>query len=110
MATEVEYTEEFQQWWVTLDPAEQVSVRAKVNLLKEKGTNLRFPHTSGIKDSRHGNMRELRIQHKGEPYRILYCFDSRRIAVLLLGGNKRGNDRWYEENVPKADRLCDELP
>ncbi len=53
---------------VTLDAAEQVSVRAKVNLLKEKGTNLRFPHTSGIKDSRHGNMRELRIQHKGEPY------------------------------------------
>ncbi|GAX37386.1 hypothetical protein NIES3585_34290 [Nodularia sp. NIES-3585] len=54
-------------------------------------------------------MRELRVQHQGEPYRILYCFDPRRIAVLLLGGNKKGSDRWYEENVPKADRLYDDL-
>lgn len=54
-------------------------------------------------------MRELRVQHKGKPYRILYAFDPRRIAVLLLGGSKVGNDRWYQENVPKADKLYDEL-
>jgi len=42
-------------------------------------------------------------------YRILYAFDPRRVAVLLLGGNKVGNNRWYEENVPKADKLYDEL-
>jgi hypothetical protein len=53
-------------------------------------------------------MRELRIQHKGEPYRILYAFDPRRTAILLLGGNKGGEDRWYEENIPKADALYDE--
>ncbi|MFN6519171.1 MAG: type II toxin-antitoxin system RelE/ParE family toxin [Nostoc sp. CreGUA01] len=110
MATEVEYTEEFEQWWLTLDAAEQVSVDARVNLLQDKGTNLGSPYSSDIKGSRHGNMRELRVQHKGEPYRILYCFDPRRIAILLLGGNKQGNDRrWYEENVPKADKLYDEL-
>ncbi|MBW4505034.1 MAG: type II toxin-antitoxin system RelE/ParE family toxin [Scytonematopsis contorta HA4267-MV1] len=54
-------------------------------------------------------MRELRIQIKGEPYRILYAFDPRRVAVLLLGGNKGGNDLWYEENIPKADKLYEEL-
>ncbi|BAY07506.1 type II toxin-antitoxin system RelE/ParE family toxin [Calothrix sp. NIES-2098] len=54
-------------------------------------------------------MRELRVQHQGNPYRILYAFDPRRVAILLLGGNKVGNDRWYEENVPKADQLYDEL-
>ena len=53
-------------------------------------------------------MRELRVKHKGEPYRILYAFDPRRVAILILGGNKVGNDRWYEENVPKADKLYDQ--
>jgi hypothetical protein len=24
---------------------------------------------------------------------------------LLLGGDKTGDDRWYEKNVPKADAL-----
>lgn len=49
-------------------------------------------------------MRELRIQ----PYRVLYAFDPRRAAILLIGGNKTGNDRWYDEHVPIADRLFDD--
>ncbi len=53
-------------------------------------------------------MRELRIQHQGEPYRVLYAFDPHRAAILLIGGNKTGNDRWYEEYVPWADKLYDE--
>jgi len=53
-------------------------------------------------------MRELRIPHQGRPYRVLYAFDSRRTGILLLGGDKTGNDRWYEEQVPVADRLYDE--
>jgi hypothetical protein len=50
-------------------------------------------------------MRELRIQHGGQPYRVLYAFDPDRAAVLLLGGVKTGNDRWYDEHVPQADRI-----
>ena len=53
-------------------------------------------------------MRELRIQHRGDPYRILYAFDPRRTSILLIGGNKRGNNRWYKEFIPIADRLYDE--
>ena len=53
-------------------------------------------------------MRELRVQHRGRPYRVLYAFDPRRTAILLIGGDKTGNDRWYEEFVPLADRLYDE--
>jgi hypothetical protein len=52
-------------------------------------------------------MRELRVQHKGDPYRILYAFDPRRSAILLVGGNKTGDDRWYETYVPIADALYD---
>jgi len=53
-------------------------------------------------------MRELRIQHQGRPYRVLYAFDPRRTAILPIGGDKTGEDRWYETNVPLADRLYDE--
>lgn len=108
MKWEVEYTDEFGDWWGTLTEAEQESIRASVKLLGEFGPNLRYPHTSGINASRHGNMRELRVQHAGRPYRLLFAFDPRRCAILLLGGDKTGNDRWYDENVPVADRLYDE--
>ena len=53
-------------------------------------------------------MRELRIQHRGNPYRVLYAFDPRRTAILLIGGNKTGDDRWYDSHVPRADQLYDE--
>jgi hypothetical protein len=50
-------------------------------------------------------MRELRIQHEGRPYRVLYAFDPRRVGILLVGGDKTGNARWYIENIPKADAI-----
>jgi hypothetical protein len=50
-------------------------------------------------------MKELRIQHEGRPYRVLFIFDPQRNAVLLIGGDKTGSDRWYEEYVPKADAI-----
>jgi len=52
-------------------------------------------------------MRELRIQHEGRPYRVLYAFDPRRTAMLLVGGDKTGNNRWYDEYVPLADAIYD---
>jgi hypothetical protein len=53
-------------------------------------------------------MRELRVQHAGRPYRVLYAFDPRRTAILLVGGDKTGQNRWYERYVPLADRIYDE--
>jgi len=76
-------------------------------LLEKRGPGLPFPYSSGVHMSRHGHMRELRIQHAGRPYRVLYAFDPRRSAILLLGGDKTGSERWYEENVPRADDLYD---
>ena len=52
-------------------------------------------------------MRELRAQAGGDPLRMLYAFDPRRTAILLVAGDKTGDDRWYEINVPIADRLFD---
>lgn len=72
---------------------EQVDVGRVVELLVEHGPSLPFPYSSGIHGSRHRHMRELRIQHAGRPYRVLYGFDPRRAAILLLGGDKTGQDR-----------------
>lgn len=108
MSSEVEYTDEFERWWKTLDESEQASVTAYVQLLEQRGPYLPHPYSSGIEGSRYSRMRELRIQHKGDPYRVLYAFDPRRVAILLIGGEKTGNDRWYDEFVPLADELYDE--
>ena len=51
--------------------------------------------------------RELRVQHEGRPYRILYAFDPKRVALLLMGGDKTGHDRWYEVFVPIAAKIYD---
>jgi hypothetical protein len=107
VAWEVEYSDEFGLWWDTLTADEQKSVDFAVSLLQEAGPTLRMPHSSGVEGSCYPHMRELRIQHGGRPYRILYAFDQRRIAVLLIGGDKTGNDRWYEEYVPQADAIYD---
>ncbi|ELQ15484.1 type II toxin-antitoxin system RelE/ParE family toxin [Pseudomonas poae] len=107
MSWDIEYTDEFGDWWADLDTGEQSSVSASVDLLGLFGPDLRFPHSSDVKGSRHGNLRELRVQHAGRPYRVLYAFDPRRCALLLIGGNKAARHRWYEEHVRVADKLYD---
>jgi hypothetical protein len=108
MSWDIEGTDEFGEWFGALSEDEQEDVIAKVDLLVEFGPDLPFPHSSGIESSRHARMRELRIQHRGRPIRVLYAFDPRRTGILLLGGDKTGDDRWYDVNVPVADRLYDE--
>jgi hypothetical protein len=108
VAWDVEFCDEFGQWWEGLNAAEQKSVDFTVSLLQQVGPTLKMPHSSGIEISRHTHMRELRIQHEGRPYRVLYAFDPRRTAILLIAGDKTGNNRWYEEHVPRADAIYDQ--
>jgi hypothetical protein len=108
MTWDVEFTEEFDAWWNTLSEAQQEDVTASVGLLEQLGPQLPFPHSSGLSGSRHARMRELRVQSGGKPLRVFYAFDPRRIAILLIGGDKTGQDRFYETYVPLADRLYDE--
>jgi hypothetical protein len=108
MAWEVQVSAEFEEWWDELDAAEQKSDDFTVTLLSEAGPTLRMPHSSGIETSRHKHMREVRIQHEGRRYRLLYAFDPRRTAILPIGGDKTGNNRWYEEYAPRADGIYDQ--
>ena len=106
MAYDVEFTDEFREWYeVDLSFAEQKSVARVVVMLEDSGPSLPFPYSSGINGSKFSHMRELRIQHEGRPYRVLYAFDLRRSALLLLGGDKTGDSRWYDKMIVKADAL-----
>lgn len=68
MAWEVEFTDEFEQWWHTLTESEQGKVDARVSLLMERGPNLGFPFSSQVKTLRFPEMRELRAQAGGDPF------------------------------------------
>ena len=108
MPWSVEYTDEFGAWWTTLGDSAQEDIAAIVTQLEARGPQLPFPYSSGIEGSRHGHMRELRVQSGGDPLRIFYAFDPRRTAILLIGGDKTGDDRFYERMIPLADRLYDD--
>jgi hypothetical protein len=105
VAFEIEFTDEFGEWWDALTEGEQTSIDAVIRVLEEQGAALGRPFVDTLKGSRIANLKELRVQHAGQPYRIVFAFDPRRTAVLLIGGNKAGLDRWYDVFIPIAERL-----
>jgi len=107
MTWEVEYTDEFGVWWKSLDESQQEDIDATVQELERRGPHLPFPYSSGVKSSKHSHMRELRIQSEGRPIRIFYAFDPKRVALLLIGGDKTGDDLFYLRMLPIADALYD---
>jgi hypothetical protein len=108
MAWDIEFTPEFEAWWQDLTSAEQIEIDAKVRLLEEFGPVLPRPHSDVIVASKHSNMKELRASTRTRILRVLYAFDPRRTAILLIGGDKAGRPDWYREFVPVADKLFDE--
>jgi hypothetical protein len=104
MAWEIEFTDEFGDWWSDLTVEQQEAIAQRVALLAAKGPSLRRPYVGEIKGSAHDpQMKELRIG-EGGALRILFVFDPRRTAILLFGGNKTGQwNAWYSWAVPAAD-------
>ena len=70
--------------------------------------SLPFPYSSSVFGSKFEHMRELRVQSKGNPIRIFYAFDPKRSAILLIGGDKTGDNRFYERMIPIADKLYED--
>ncbi|MCB0241434.1 MAG: type II toxin-antitoxin system RelE/ParE family toxin [Anaerolineae bacterium] len=101
---EVLGTDEFEQWFLDLNEADSMAVARVVGLLEAKGTALGFPYSSSITGSQYP-LRELRVQSGGRPLRVFYAFDPLRQAVLLLGGNKTGDNRFYLKMIPRAEAL-----
>jgi hypothetical protein len=105
--TEVVATDEFAEWYEALDLKDKTAVNRSVGMLEQDGVTLGFPHSSAIEGTRVA-LRELRVQSQGKPLRIFYAFDPARDAVLLIGGDKTGDARFYERLVQAAERILAE--
>jgi hypothetical protein len=101
---EVIATDEFTEWYSELEDAVAEDVTEAVDLLGRMGTALGYPHSSAIRGAK-APLRELRIQSKGKPLRVFYAFDPDRNAVLLVGGDKTGDGRFYQRLTRAAERL-----
>lgn len=104
---EVLGSDEFEQWFLDLDESDSMAVARVVGLLEVKGTALGYPYSSAITTSRYP-LRELRIQSGGRPLRVFYAFDPLRQAVLLLGGDKTGDNRFYARNIPRVEAIWEQ--
>ena len=104
---EVFATEEMTEWYGSLSDEEANAVDRVVHLLEQMGVGLGFPYSSAIKGSRHP-LRELRVTAGNAELRVMYAFDPRRDAALIIGGNKTGDDRFYDWIVPLAEKIWDE--
>ncbi len=106
MEWSVEGTDQFKEWFFSLSEAEDEAVSAAIDILIETGPGLGRPFVDTISGSRIPNLKELRP--KRDNIRILFVFDPRRTAILLIGGSKTNDwQGWYERNIPEAEQLYD---
>ena len=103
MEWQIKFDTDFESWFDAQSLAFRKEAFAVIGLLKSHGASLGRPRVDTVKGSRFKNMKELRIQFKGRPYRLLFAFDPERNAMILVGGDRGGDKRWYEKNIPIAD-------
>ena len=105
---DVSGTNQFADWYRSLDAKDQAKVDERVELLAQKGPALRRPVVGEITTSTYKNMKELRAKSGRAHLRVLFIFDPHREAVLLIGGDKAEDSQWnnwYVTSVPVADAL-----
>ena len=106
---EVQFDPTFETWADDLDQADAEALLAAIRVLRDRGPALGRPLVDSVKGSRHKNMKELRPGSTGRTeVRVLFAFDPKRRAILLVGGDKSNAwSKWYEVNVPIADERYD---
>ena len=100
-------TDTFSKWIASsaVDESAAEDIRAALIVLREFGPSLGRPRVDSLKGSNLNNMKELRVQSKGRPFRILFAFDPLRQAILLVGGDKTGDKRFYDKLIPIAEKI-----
>lgn len=101
----VNTSDTFDNWFTPLEEALQDDILFVVRLLQEHGPQLHRPYADTLEGTKLSNLKEMRVQHRGQPYRILFAFDPKREALLLIGGNKAGDKRWYKKMIPVAEMI-----
>ena len=105
---QVKITDEFEDWFAGLKSAWQDEIDKTIHLLEHFGPAIPRNYSKPIEGSKIKHLCELRVQCQGHPIRILYAFDPTRTAILLLGGDKTGDGRWYVKNIRIAEKLYHE--
>ena len=105
---EIIQTGVFQEWYEELDADARVAIYEKILVLRRFGPRLGRPYVDTLHGSKHKNMKELRVQSKNRPFRILFAFAPDRNGVLLLGGNKAGKKSFYDDMIPVAETLYEQ--
>jgi hypothetical protein len=101
----IDRSDECADWIKGLDLDAKEAIYKSLLILRTVGPSLGRPHVDSVAGSRYPNMKELRVQNRQRLFRILFAFDPRRVAVLLAGGDKRGDKRFYQRMIPLADSL-----
>jgi hypothetical protein len=101
-------TAEFKWWFSTLDSAAKEDIYSAIAVLKQEGPALGRPRVDTLQNTNYPNLKELRVQSVGRPYRIIFAFNPKRNGVLLIGGNKQGNKNFYKKIIPIAEKLYEE--
>lgn len=96
--------EEVENWVLEQDDDDYLAIHAAIELLEEQGPTLGRPFVDLVKGGRYKNMKELRP--RGTSIRILFIFDPRQRAILLVAGDKQGQwNRWYPPARAEAEEL-----
>ena len=71
----------------------------------------RGKHAHALKNSRHANLKELRVKSGRAAWRFAYFIDNKQTIHILCGGDKRGVSEalFYKRLIAKADRKIDAL-
>ncbi|MBD1229342.1 type II toxin-antitoxin system RelE/ParE family toxin [Xenorhabdus griffiniae] len=96
----------FDQWFNEQSDELQEDVLAAMHVLEIKGPMLGRPLADTLNGSQYPNMKELRIQHVGEPIRAFFAFDPNRSAIILCAGSKAGQNQklFYKKMLKIADK------
>jgi len=104
----IERTDVIAEWIAGLDDDAKEAIYKNLLILKEIGPSLGRPYVDSVNESKYKNMKELRVQNKKRVFRLFFVFDPDRKAILLVGGDKRGDKRFYQRMIPIADKLYEE--
>lgn len=101
----IKQTSEFKEWYYSIDQDAQTDIYQALTVLSETGPSLGRPRVDTLKDSSITNLKELRVQSNGRPFRIFFLFGNKRDAIILIGANKAGKKRFYKEMISISEEL-----
>jgi len=102
--TVVRHSKEFAAWLESLEATQRESVARPVTLLEMRGVVLGAPYSSALRGAGFP-LRELRPRGGASPLRVLYAFDPRREALILLGGNEATEPGFYRRAIARAETI-----